>query len=59
METVFIMTSTEFAFTSSAWIKQMARMGGDVSALVPPAVLPHIKAHCKPAGGDHLLHESE
>jgi len=59
VETVFIMTSTEFAFTSSALIKQMARMGGDVSALVPPAVLPHIKAHCKATGSDHLLSESE
>jgi len=44
VETVFIMTKPEFAFTSSSLIKQMARMGGDVSALVPPQVLPHIRA---------------
>lgn len=42
VETVFIMTSAEHAFTSSSLIKQIARMGGDVSALVPPQVLPHI-----------------
>jgi pantetheine-phosphate adenylyltransferase len=38
VETVFIMTSVEFAFTSSSLIKQIASMGGDVSALVPPLV---------------------
>jgi pantetheine-phosphate adenylyltransferase len=46
VETVFITTSTQYAFTSSSLIKQIATMGGDVSALVPPAVLPHIQAKC-------------
>ena len=46
VETVFMMTSSEYAFTSSSLIKQIARMGGDVSALVPPEALPHIKANC-------------
>jgi len=41
-ETVFIMPGSEYAFTSSSLIKQIARMGGDVSALVPPEVLPYI-----------------
>jgi len=44
VETVFIMTSTEYAFTSSSLIRQIAQMGGDVSALVPPQVLPHLAA---------------
>jgi pantetheine-phosphate adenylyltransferase len=39
VETVFIMTRPEFAFTSSSLIKQIAQMGGDISALVPPQVL--------------------
>ena len=43
METVFLMTAAEHAFTSSTLIRQIAQMGGDVSALVPPAVLEHIK----------------
>ncbi|MCL2701049.1 MAG: pantetheine-phosphate adenylyltransferase [Phycisphaerae bacterium] len=43
VETVFIMTSPELAFTSSTLIKQIASMGGDVSKLVPPAVLPYIQ----------------
>jgi pantetheine-phosphate adenylyltransferase len=39
VETVFIMTRPEFAFTSSSLIRQIAQMGGDISALVPPQVL--------------------
>ncbi|MBS3820962.1 MAG: pantetheine-phosphate adenylyltransferase [Planctomycetes bacterium] len=42
VETVFIMTNPEYAFTSSSLIKQIARQGGDVSALVPAAALPHL-----------------
>jgi pantetheine-phosphate adenylyltransferase len=42
IETVFIMTSPEYAFTSSSLIKQIASQGGDVSALVPREVLPHL-----------------
>jgi len=57
VETVFIMTGAEYAFTSSSLIKQIARMGGDVSALVPPQVLPHIMAKCKDAGRDEGLQE--
>ncbi len=38
VETVFIMTKPDFAFTSSSLIKQIASMGGDVSALTPPPV---------------------
>lgn len=59
VETVFIMTSTEYAFTSSSLIKQMARMGGDVSKLVPAPVLPHIRKQCKRDKHDRLLRESE
>jgi len=43
VETVFVIPSTEHAFTSSSLIKQIVSMGGDVSAMVPPAVLPHLK----------------
>ena len=55
IETVFVIPSTEHAFTSSSLIKQIARMGGDVSAMVPPAVLPHLEA-CRNANApDHSL----
>lgn len=62
IETVFIMTSTEFSFTSSGLIRQIAQMGGDVSALVPPPVLGHIKKTCDnhPTDPtDNGLHETE
>jgi len=49
VETVFIMTSSAYAFTSSSLIRQIASMGGDVSALVPPQVVPHIKGHSQRA----------
>ena len=44
IETVFVVPSTEHAFTSSSLIKQIVSMGGDVSAMVPPAVLPYLQA---------------
>jgi len=43
VETVFIMTGAECAFISSSLIRQIARMGGDASAMVPRQVLPHLK----------------
>jgi pantetheine-phosphate adenylyltransferase len=50
VETVFIMTSAEYAFTSSSLIRQIAQMGGDISSLVPSEVLPHIRARCSNGG---------
>ncbi|MCK4625821.1 MAG: pantetheine-phosphate adenylyltransferase [Phycisphaerae bacterium] len=44
VETVFIMTNPDFAFTSSSLIKQIASMGGDVSALIPSPVIDAIQA---------------
>jgi pantetheine-phosphate adenylyltransferase len=38
VETVFLMTSLRNAYLSSSLIKEVARGGGDVSGLVPPAV---------------------
>ncbi len=58
VETVFIITSTEHAFTSSSLIKQIAGMGGDVSAMVPPAVLPLLAEHCNKPDEDSALEES-
>jgi len=59
VETVFIMTGTEFAFTSSRLIRQVAAMGGDVSALVPAQVLPHLGRRCARTGTDDALEEAE
>lgn len=54
VETVFIIASTEYAFTSSSLIKQVAQMGGDVSSMVPPQVLPYIRSAARAAGDSHL-----
>lgn len=35
IETVFVMTSAEFGFTSSTLIRETATLGGDVSKLIP------------------------
>jgi pantetheine-phosphate adenylyltransferase len=44
IETVFIMTGEQYAFTSSSLIREIARFRGDVSALVPPSVNERILA---------------
>ena len=38
IETVFVMTSAEYGFTSSTLIRQVAALGGDVSNLIPKTV---------------------
>jgi len=58
IETVFVVTGSEHAFTSSNLIRQIAQMGGDVSAMVPPAVLPHLQAGRKNTAPDNGLDES-
>ena len=39
VETVCLMTSLEVAYISSSLVKEIARFGGDVAAMVPPASL--------------------
>jgi pantetheine-phosphate adenylyltransferase len=38
LETVFLMASEQFSFVSSRIIKEVARLGGDIGGMVPPAV---------------------
>lgn len=38
IKTFFLMTSVEYLYLSSSLVKEIARLGGDVSALVPEAV---------------------
>ena len=60
IETVFVMTSPQFAFTSSSLVKQIAARGGDVSALVPPIVVERLEAKRASLGtkDDHLDDEA-
>jgi len=39
VETVFLMTSEESFYVSSSLVKEVALMGGDISRMVPPAVV--------------------
>ena len=46
METVFIITGEQYAFTSSSLIRQIAALGGDVERLdsiIPPLVIERLK----------------
>lgn len=38
IETVFILTSEQYGFTSSTLIREVASLGGDLSNLIPPNV---------------------
>ena len=43
VETMFMMTSNQFSFLSSHFIKEAVMLGGDVSAFVPPLVETRMK----------------
>ena len=38
LETVFFMTDHKYSYLSSSFVKQIAKLGGDIAELVPPAV---------------------
>lgn len=44
IETVSLMASPEHAFLSSSLVREVALLGGDVSAMVPPAVAEALRA---------------
>lgn len=44
VETVFLMTDPSMSFVSSSLVKEVASFGGDVSGLVPAAVLERLLA---------------
>ena len=44
LETLFVATNPEYSFLSSSLVKEVATWGGDVSGLVPDAVLPRLRA---------------
>jgi len=39
VETVFLMTRTEYSFLSSSMVREVAKLGGDISSLVPKKIL--------------------
>ncbi len=44
VETVFVPTTASLGYVSSSLVKEVASLGGDVSALVPPPVLERLTA---------------
>ncbi|WP_100266376.1 pantetheine-phosphate adenylyltransferase [Mariprofundus ferrinatatus] len=42
IETVFVMAREDYTFVSSRFIREISSMGGDVSELVPGAVIPFL-----------------
>lgn len=51
IETVFVMTSMEYAFLSSTMVNEVARLGGDISAFVMPEIERRLKAKLKALNG--------
>ena len=47
IETIFIMTSEQYGFTSSTLIREVASLGGNISNLIPKNVYERIKKHLK------------
>lgn len=45
VETVFLTASEDTHFISSRFVKQIARLGGDISTFVSPNVATHLKAY--------------
>jgi pantetheine-phosphate adenylyltransferase len=52
VETLFISTNPLYSFLSSSLVKEVAKFGGDVSDLVPPAVLVRLNARLSDTMGD-------
>ncbi|HKQ98931.1 MAG TPA: pantetheine-phosphate adenylyltransferase [Candidatus Polarisedimenticolia bacterium] len=50
VETVFMMPSEAWSYVSSRLVKEVARLGGDVSGLVPPEVAARLKTRYAGAG---------
>lgn len=48
VETVFIMAKDAYFYVSSNLVKEAARLGGDVSRLVPPGVAERLRAKLRP-----------
>ncbi|HEY9711817.1 MAG TPA: pantetheine-phosphate adenylyltransferase, partial [Chroococcales cyanobacterium] len=45
LETIFLMSKAEYSFISSSTVKEIARLGGDVSQFVPATVNNYLKEH--------------
>lgn len=46
IETVFLMPSQEYTFLRSSLVKNVAKLGGDLTSFVPEAVIERLVEHC-------------
>jgi pantetheine-phosphate adenylyltransferase len=49
VETIFLMPKEEYTYLSSRIVKEIARLGGDVSGFVPPAVASTLRKKLAPS----------
>jgi pantetheine-phosphate adenylyltransferase len=52
VETVFLMPSEAYSYVSSRLVREVARLGGDVTGLVPPNVAGVLKRRLRPTALD-------
>lgn len=50
-ETIFMMPAVEYTYVSSRLVKEVFRLGGDISRLVPPVVLEKLEARVQKSRG--------
>jgi pantetheine-phosphate adenylyltransferase len=50
IDTLFMPTNPEYSFLASSLVKEIAKWGGDVSALVPPTVLKRLQERTSSTG---------
>jgi pantetheine-phosphate adenylyltransferase len=50
VETVFLQPAGRYSFVSSRMLKEVSSLGGDVTGLLPPAVLKKVRARLNHAG---------
>lgn len=53
IETIFIMTSEQYGFTSSTLIREIASLGGDLSNLIPASVHKRLEGRFSKLKGSH------
>ncbi len=53
IEVIFMAPATNYTFLSSSLVREVASLGGDVSAFVPPIVLDHLVEYYGPGVAGH------
>jgi len=48
LETVFIMTATQYSFLSSSIVKEIAQLGGNIQGLVPDPIVDRVLRRLRP-----------